>query len=62
MKLHYAPGACSLAAHITLHESRLPFTAVRVDLRTHKLPDGGDYYAVNPKATFRCCSSTTALG
>jgi glutathione S-transferase len=49
MKLHYAPGACSLAAHITLHESRLPFTAVRVDLRTHKLPDGGDYYAVNPK-------------
>lgn len=49
MKLHYAPGACSLAAHITLHESGLPFSAVRVDLRTHKLPDGGDYYAVNAK-------------
>jgi glutathione S-transferase len=49
MKLYYAPGACSLAAHITLHESGLPFSAVRVDLRTHKLPDGGDYYAVNAK-------------
>jgi len=49
MKLYYAPGACSLAAHITLHEAGLPFTALRVDLRTHKLPDGGDYYGVNPK-------------
>lgn len=49
MKLYYAPGACSLAAHITLHESRLPFTALRVDLRTHTLADGRDYYAVNPK-------------
>ena len=49
MKLYYAPGACSLAAHIVLHESGLPFTAIRVDLRTHKLPDGSDYYGVNPK-------------
>ena len=49
MKLYYAPGACSLAAHITLHESALPFTALRVDLRNHQLPDGSDYYAVNPK-------------
>ena len=49
MKLYYAPGACSLAAHITVQESRLPFTAHRVDLRTHKLADGTDYYTVNPK-------------
>ena len=49
MKLYYAPGACSLAAHITLHESGLPFTAHRVDLRAHTLADGTDYYKVNPK-------------
>ena len=49
MKLYYAPGACSLAAHIALHESGLPFTAHRVDLRAHTLADGTDYYKVNPK-------------
>src|SRR6478672_3519866 len=49
MKLYYAPGACSLAAHIALHESGLPFTASRVDLRAHTLADGTDYYKVNPK-------------
>ena len=49
MKLYYAPGSCSLAVHIALHESGLPFSAIRVDLRTHRLPDGGDYYALNPK-------------
>jgi glutathione S-transferase len=49
MKLYYAPGACSQAPHIALHELALPFDAVRVDLATHKLPDGSDYYAVNPK-------------
>ena len=49
MKLYYSPGACSLAPHIALVEAGLPFTAVKVDLRTHKLADGTDYYAVNPK-------------
>ncbi|MFI4887279.1 MAG: glutathione transferase GstA [Burkholderiales bacterium] len=49
MKLYYAPGACSLAAHITLQESGLPFDLARVDLRDHKTADGRDYYAVNPK-------------
>lgn len=49
MKLYYTPGACSQAPHIALHELGLPFEAVRVDLATHKLPDGSDYYAVNPK-------------
>ena len=49
MKLYYSPGACSLAPHIALVESGLPFTAVKVDLRTHKLADGTDYYTINPK-------------
>ena len=49
MKLYYAPGACSLAPHIALTESGLAHTTQRVDLRTHKLDDGTDYYAINPK-------------
>lgn len=49
MKLYYSPGACSLAVHIALSEAGLPFAAVKVDLRTHQLADGTDYYAINPK-------------
>ena len=49
MKLYFSPGACSLAPHIALHEVGLPFTAVKVDLHTHKLADGTDYYTVNAK-------------
>jgi len=49
MKLYYSPGACSLAPHIALVEAGLPFTPVKVDLRTHELADGTDYYTINPK-------------
>lgn len=49
MKLYYSPGACSHAPHIVLHELGLDYTPVKVDLRTHKLADGSDYYAINPK-------------
>jgi glutathione S-transferase len=49
MKLYYSPQACSLAAHIALYESGLPFQAVPVDTRTHTLPDGTDFCALNPK-------------
>ena len=48
MKLYYSPGACSLSPHITLHESGLVFEHVRVSLKNHQLPDGSDYYAINP--------------
>ncbi|HET8584903.1 MAG TPA: glutathione transferase GstA [Casimicrobiaceae bacterium] len=48
MKLYYAPGACSLAAHIALQESGLRYQLARVDLRDHKV-DGVDFYAINPK-------------
>jgi len=49
MKLYYAPGACSLAPHIALSESGVPYTTDRVDLRTHTYGNGADYYGVNPK-------------
>src|SRR5262249_43940828 len=49
MKLYYSPGACSLAPHIALEESGLPYTTTRVDLKSHKLADGADYYPINPK-------------
>lgn len=49
MKLYYSQGACSLAPHIVLRELGLPFEAVPVDLKTHKLADGTDFYTINPK-------------
>jgi len=49
MKLYYSPAACSLSPHIALHESGLPFQAVKAPTKTHKLQDGTDYYGINPK-------------
>jgi glutathione S-transferase len=49
MKLYFSPGACSLASHIALRETGLPFELVRVDTGVHKLKDGTDYYGINPK-------------
>lgn len=48
MKLYHSPGACSLSPHIVLHESGLPFEAIRVNLKTHQLPDGSNYRHINP--------------
>ena len=48
MKLYYSPGACSLSAHIALHESGLAFQAIPAPTKTHQLPDGTDYYTINP--------------
>lgn len=49
MKLYYSPGACSLASHIALREAGLPFQLVRASTKTHRLDDGSDYDAINPK-------------
>ena len=49
MKLYYTPVACSLSPHIALREAELPFELVKVDLKNKRLPDGGDFTAVNPK-------------
>jgi glutathione S-transferase len=49
MILYYAPGACSLADHIALHEAGLSFTRVKVDLQAHRAEDGRDFGTINPK-------------
>jgi glutathione S-transferase len=51
MKLYYAPGACSQAPHILLHELGLSHDAAKVDLRAKTVEGGGDYKAVNPKGS-----------
>ena len=48
MKLFYSPGACSLSPHIALQESGLPYEAIAAPTKTHKLPDGTDFYTINP--------------
>jgi glutathione S-transferase len=48
VKLFYSPGACSMAAHIALREAGLPFQLERVDLKTKKMADGGDFRSLNP--------------
>ncbi len=49
MKLYYAPGACSLADHIALHEAGLIFEHERVDLKTKQTASGEDFTQINPK-------------
>ncbi|SVE29659.1 uncharacterized protein METZ01_LOCUS482513, partial [marine metagenome] len=48
MIFYYAPGACSLAPHIALHQSGAQFESRRVDLhRGEQTTD--EYLAINPK-------------
>ena len=49
MQLYFSPGACSLASHITLREAGLPFDLKRADVKTKKLEDGSDFFAINSK-------------
>lgn len=49
MKLYYSPGACSLGVHIALREAGLDFDTIKVNLQTHKLANGDDYYAISPR-------------
>jgi glutathione S-transferase len=49
MKLYYSPGACSLAVHIALREAGAEFDLIKVDLATHRLADGSDYFQIAPR-------------
>ncbi|HTU09972.1 MAG TPA: glutathione binding-like protein [Allosphingosinicella sp.] len=51
MKLYYAPGACSLASRISLHEAGFDAEFERVDLRTKRTEAGEDFTALNPKGS-----------
>lgn len=48
MKLYMSPGACSLASHIALVASGLPFTTERVNIRTKQTASGEDFRTINP--------------
>ena len=49
MQLFFSPAACSQAVHIALREAGIRFDLAKVDLATHKLADGSDYLAINPR-------------
>ena len=49
MKLYFAPGACSLAPHIVLHEAGVPFEAEKVDNKAKTTKSGENYLDVNPR-------------
>ena len=46
MKLYYSPGSCSLATHITLHETGNTFDIVKVTNGVAE--DGSDFKKMNP--------------
>ena len=49
MKLYYAPGACSLASRIALHEAGLAAEFEQVDLKSKITERGHNYLALNSK-------------
>lgn len=49
MKLYFAPATCSLSPHILLQELGLAYDLVRVDNRTKRTSEGGDFLTINPK-------------
>src|SRR5262245_9713300 len=48
MILYYHPGGCSLADHIVLIETGLPYKLVKVE-RGKRTEDGRDFMTINPK-------------
>jgi glutathione S-transferase len=54
IKLYYAPGACSLASHITLEEVGVPYETQKLDLAAgdQRKPE---YLALNPRGRVPTC-------
>lgn len=48
LTLYYSAGACSLAPHIVLEETGLPYQAISAPTKTKQLPDGSDFRRINP--------------
>jgi len=51
MKLYTAPGTCSIACTIALHEAGVEHTLIKTDISAHKTATGEDFYAINPKGS-----------
>lgn len=49
MKLYYSPAACSLSVDIALREAGIEFEPIMVNLKTHTLQTGEDYYKISPR-------------
>lgn len=49
MKLYHEVRGCSLAVDIVARELNIPLDLIWVDVAEKRLPDGSDYYKVNPK-------------
>ena len=49
MKLYHEVRGCSLAVDIVARELGVPLELIWVDVPRKLLPDGSDYYKVNPK-------------
>lgn len=49
MKLYHEIRGCSLAVDIVARELGIPLDLIWVDVPNKRLPDGSDYYKINPK-------------
>lgn len=48
MNLYFSPLACSMASRIAFYEAGVSVTFTQVDTKSKTLPDGSDFYALNP--------------